>query len=192
MTPPVRATERKPRKPPVRKNQFGETPDEADKRVQREYRSTRNVGAPGSWLFTCSEATLFGLIADLIKPPQLPGQRTKRQLPDVEEGRTLIRSFFDKSHTTMPFRDIFPVLYGSLSVRQIADRTGISKYSAHQLMRGVREPTMAELEAIAPAFGKDPRYFIEYRASIIAQAVFTATLGDPDRSAVIVKQMAAG
>lgn len=180
-------TELAPRRAQRRnRNAYGETWDQTQDRVNREFPATRDT----SWVFHIPEERLFLMVGDLIKKPNEPGRRTHRELPEIEEARRLLRCFFDKGHTTLPFAEAFAVLAGPMSRRQLCVHVGLPYGNVARLIKGERAPRRLEMEMVASAFGKDPRYFAEYRSMLIAGAVHYLMECDPDRSAVLAQVIA--
>lgn len=172
-----------------RHNQYGEPWEQAYERVHRDFPSTRDA----SWVFNCPESLLFRLIGDLIRPDRtveelevLEGEELDQE---VAEARRALGTFFDQSHTTLPFREALEILAGDLSTRELSEKVDINRTRMHRLRNGDVTPGAYDFELIANAYGKDPRYFVEYRALIISRAVWQAMHDNPDRSAVVARRM---
>lgn len=149
---------------------------------------------------TGSTETMGAIIRDVLSVGHSPVRRGHRPVPDFEDGTRRLREMQGEDITTLPFREAFVLLAGRRSRSHVASLTGIKRTRVHRLLTGIRgggqlaevEPTGAEMEAIAGAFGRRPLYFREYRAAVIAALVHETMLNNPEASAGIARRLGIG
>jgi len=142
---------------------------------------------------------MAAIIRDLIVIDRQPARRGARPLPEYEEGRRRLHALFGEDHSTHPFPEAFRALTRNQSRTQIARRTGITRTRVHRLLAGERlgdsaatvEPTLDELIAVATAYGREPEHFVEYRTRLITAIVAHHLDQHPERSSLLVQQLAA-
>lgn len=142
---------------------------------------------------------MAAIIRDLIVIDRQPARRGARPLPGYDEGRRRLQALFGEDFSTLPFPDAFRALTRSQSRTQIARRTGITRTRVHRLLAGEREgdvahavePTLEEISAIAVAYNRRPEHFREYRTRLITALVAHHLDAHPERSSLLVQQLAA-
>lgn len=143
----------------------------------------------GDWLRADNEDVIWRLVLDVVRVAQPNSRRGQRPMPTPGEVKAAFRGIQGLEYTTEAFAAAFATLTGSRSFSQLAHRTGLDRTKLWRLKRGQDEPTPAEMEAIAAAFGKDARYFHEYRCHLVCAAVAQALRSDPDRSAAVASRI---
>lgn len=167
-----------------RRNKHGETWDEARDRIARETPSHDM----DRWANGLNEDQLAKIIKDVLRAGHAHASKGWRPQPD-ENDISILRDMIELEYTTLPFVEAFRILAGERSLNHLSSRTGIDRYRIHRLITGRYEPTGGELETIARTFKKDPRYFCEYRSTLIAAAVMRAMDSNPDQSAAIARRI---
>lgn len=130
------------------------------------------------------DPTILGkILNDLIK---LEGERTgkpgKRPTLDLDIAEVKLRQMRGEDYTEYVFKDSLRILAGKLSVRGIANRTGLDKSYVHRLLTGNAIPTVEVLETVAKAFKKKPSYFLEYRIGYILAVTYYNLENNPEVS----------
>jgi hypothetical protein len=164
-------------------------------RVERSHPLTR---APQWEQLLDNTDVMAAIVRDLIVIDRQPPRRGARPLPSYDEGRQRLQALFGDDFSTAPFADAFATLTRGQSRTQIARTTGLARTRVHRLLVGVRsdrtrlvEPTLDEMETIAAAYGRRPEYFREYRTGLITALVAEHLDRNPERSTVVVRQLAA-
>lgn len=112
------------------------------------------------------------IIRDILKLDQAqPGRPGPRPSLDYTQATHRLRQFMGQDYSMLPFPEALKVLTGGLSIRKIAEKTGLERNVVHQLLRGQREPDVYDMTAIAHAYDKHPSYFEEYRVLVIISAI---------------------
>ena len=108
------------------------------------------------------------MIQDLLKA-DASDHHTDGPRPRVgmKEGLPRLRQLFGFDYSDMPFDQAFRYLAGDKSVRALEHKIGLSKAQISLLLRGLREPSLVQIEMIAKAFGKEPGWFLDYRLGVI-------------------------
>ena len=136
---------------------------------------------------------MAAIIRDLIVIDRQPPRRGARPLPEYGEGRRLLQALFGEDFSTQPFAETFRALTRGHSRTQIARRTGLSRSRVHRLLTNeCSEPALDELAMIATAYNRRPEYFREYRTRLITALVAHHLDEHPERSSLLVQQLAAG
>lgn len=146
---------------------------------------------------------MAAIIRDLIVIDRQPARRGARPLPEYDEGRRRLQALFGDDFSIDTFPETFRAITRGQSRTQIARRTGISRTRVHRLLTGLRvdistgdtrpaTPSLDEMERIARAYGRRPEHFREYRAQLIAGLVAEHLDRHPERSTLLVRQLAAG
>jgi hypothetical protein len=146
---------------------------------------------------------MAAIIRDLIVIDRQPARRGARPLPEYEEGRRRLQALFGEDFSVHSFAETFQALTRDHSRTQIARRTGIARTRVHRLLTGLRydattgetwtvEPTLEEITAIAAAYNRRPEHFREYRTRLITALVAHHLDEHPERSSLLVQQLAAG
>lgn len=120
------------------------------------------------------DPTIAGrIINDILKvdaaPPGRPG---KRPAVNEKDAQDRLRQMMGEDYSSLPFDEVFRILKGPRSIRQLAHRTHINRNRIFDLLRGEERPTAADMEVIAPIFGKKPQFFYEYRMAYIFGVLF--------------------
>lgn len=129
----------------------------------------------------------FGLLGTLIRDilrldvPD-PGKSGPRPVLELEEGMAALHRLLKDDFGTLPFHQSLEVLRGQLSLRGLANKTGLSKTQVARLLGGEVSPTPDEMQRVADAFRKHPSYFMEWRASAVAAAIVARLLNAPEAS----------
>lgn len=164
-------------------------------RVERSHPLTR---APQWERLLDNTDVMAAIVRDLIVIDRQPPRRGARPLPSYDEGRQRIQALFGEDFSTAPFREAFAALTRGQSRTQIARTTGLARTRVHRLLTGGRidrapsvEPTAAEMETIAAAYGRRPEYFHEYRTGLILALAAEELDRNRERAIVVVRQLAA-
>lgn len=124
------------------------------------------------------------LRADIEKAGQKTGKPGPR--PPLD-GRGTIDGVNGEEFTMLPFTEALDRLSRAydpkgLSVRQLADMTGINRNLVHKLMNDKAAPDSYELTLFSSAFGKRPEYFLEYRIGYVLQFFHDFMVNNPESS----------
>lgn len=134
------------------------------------------------------------VLRDILKLDRVvPGRHGPRPGPDpVRDGPALdrLRGLDPGRHpySLQPFLVAFAHLVGKRSVRAVAAKVGFNASRVYRLLKG-GDPTMAEMEAIAAAFGRQPSYFAEYRVRSIHTAIGDELAADPHHSIEVYERL---
>lgn len=120
---------------------------------------------------------------------QAVSRRGRDSMPEFGEGVDQLTAMFGLAYDVRPFMAAFRELAGGAANNTVARKVGISKDRVQRLRSGKAMPTMAELETIATAYGRQPTWFADYRRMLILSAVSQAMSENPERSAVWIQQM---
>jgi hypothetical protein len=154
--------------------------------MQERFPSTRNLNWDKAF---ANDVELLGrLLRDILKvdmavpgrPGPRPGLDRVRAQPLLDE--VLGRDPTDHPYALLEFPQAFRLLIGNRSIRHAQTKLGMSKSRIHRLLRGIDEPSQAEMEHIATVFGKQPSYFLEYRVIRITRAIYSHLAEEPDVS----------
>lgn len=162
---------------------------ERSKLIQKHFPRTAEL----DWfeVFYEDPAVLGRIINDIIK---LDGERTgkpgKRPTLDLDIAEEKLRQLCGEDYTSLEFKDAFRVLCGKLSIRGVANKTGLDKSYVHRLLSGNAVPTVEAIEAIAKAFKKHPSYFVEYRIGYIVAVIANKLEQIPETSIHFYKKLA--
>lgn len=120
-----------------------------------------------------ADIDLWGrVLRDIVKVGQdntgKPGPRAPLSQKDAAAD---LRFLMNDEHTMLPLREIVPILSQGMSIRELAEATGLNRNVVHRLMTGVNEPDANEIEHFAKAFRKDPSFFTEYRILYVLSAL---------------------
>lgn len=137
-------------------------------------------------LFKADPKILGDLVNDIIKvevsQKGRPGKRSAKSADLIE--RDLLK-LTNEDFAFLAFPKAMEVAMGDKSVRDVAKSSYLSKSTVHRLLRGDGAPVTSEqIEAIAPAVGKDPSYFLEYRAMYVCSAIYEMLIASPESSQV--------
>lgn len=138
----------------------------------------------------------YGLLGKLIRDvlrldvPE-PGKSGPRPVLDLEDGTAALHRLLRDDYGTLPFAEMLEVLRGKLSLRGLANKTGISKTQIARLLDGEVQPTVPEMMSVAGAFKKDPSYFLEWRAAAVASAIVLRLSRVPEASISAYRQIKA-
>lgn len=113
----------------------------------------------------------------------------RRATPEVSHGIETLRELMGDRYSMDPFGFSLERLAAGRSSAMLASRTGLSRSTIQRLRTGVMWPTKAHIEAVAAAFGKDPVWFVEYRAMLLAEMVSAEAMRNPERSAAMVGKL---
>jgi hypothetical protein len=109
------------------------------------------------------------IVQDIIRSIQAtPGKSGPRPVLDPRRAQPVMDRWLgldptERPYAVLPFAESFRLLVGERSVRHVAARLGWVRDRVWRLLNGRQEPSPADMEHIAEAFGKRPSYFVEYR-----------------------------
>lgn len=130
------------------------------------------------------DTELYGRIwRDILKFDQA-GEGRPGPRPALEADRAFKRylQLSDDDFSMLSFAEAVKLISGNLSIRKLADKTGLDRNLIHRLMKGLDEPDCFEMEIVAAAFGRRPSYFLEYRVGYILTMVHAHMLKYPESS----------
>jgi hypothetical protein len=113
----------------------------------------------------------------------------RRSTPELSHGIETLRELMGDRYSMDPFGFSLQRLAAGRSSAMLAARTGLSRSTIQRLRTGAMGPTKGHIEAVAAAFGKDPLWFVEYRAMLLAEMVAAEALRNPERSAAMVGKL---
>lgn len=130
------------------------------------------------------------VVRDILKIDQAqPGRPGPRPSLDYGQGTHRLRQYMGQDYALLPFPEALRVLTGDLSIRKIAQKTGLDRNLIHRLFRGTIQPDAYEMTQIARAYDKHPSYFLEYRVLFITSAVADRIEGVPEASINLYRKM---
>ena len=132
---------------------------------------------------------LGDILRDLLRLRATDGTGRNRETPDLEQGLPMLQELLGNAYSTDPFPVALEVCTKGASIRSIVARTGLSRYRVHDLVRGRIQPEAFDLEAIAAAYHRPPEWFAAYRSIVLLRLVRDKLERNPERSAVIVRQL---
>lgn len=154
--------------------------------------SATRITRDSTTLIVHGEEVLSRVLRDILAVDNVAVRRGERPIPDVDDGRRLLRDLRGQDYTNEPFHVAFKTLAGPRSLENLSRRTGMSRANLSRLLNNRKPPRVDEIESIAAAFSKRPTYFAEYRTSMFAALVWEHLASDPDRSAVLAHQFGIG
>lgn len=105
---------------------------------------------------------------DILKYDQAgEGRPGPRPALDIKPAVKRFFQLTDDDFSMESFPEALRLISGNMSVRKIAERTGLDRNTVHRLMKREIEPDNYEMELVATAFGRLPSYFLEYRIGYI-------------------------
>lgn len=129
------------------------------------------------------------IFRDLLRFDAERGSEGQREGPGLRAGMEALREMMGDHFCMDPFHLAFERLAGGRSDAHLANTTGLSRSTVQRLRSGEARPTRDHLVTVARTLGKDPRWFVEYRAILLAEAVASEALRSPERSAVLVGKL---
>lgn len=132
------------------------------------------------------DPTIFGrVVSDIQKLENASsGRPGKRPSVDPRDAAQFLRQYENDDYTVLNFVEAFRVMKGSLSVRALAKKCGLSDTMTQRLLSGKIEPTIESMVSIATAFRKHPSYFVEYRIFYILDSLGSMMEQSPESSVV--------
>lgn len=130
------------------------------------------------------DTTLYGRVwRDILKFDQA-GEGRPGPRPALDQERAFKRylQLTDDDFTMLPFREAVRSLSNNMSVRKLAELTGLDRNLIQRLLSGHDEPDAYEIEIMASAFGRRPSYFLEYRIGFILSMVHSHMMKFPESS----------
>lgn len=135
------------------------------------------------------------LMRDILKKDQAEeGRDGPRPNLDWDKGIQSWRELTGQDFTGLPFHQAFRVLAHSSNgkphtIRQIANKTGVTKTRVHRLLAGTEEPDPEVIRSVAYAYGKKPQFFAEYRCQVIIDHLRTILEQNPEYSANVYRKV---
>lgn len=134
-----------------------------------------------------NDTDLLGhLLRDILKLDMaIPGQAGRRPGLDEKEAtpsldKMLGRDYCERPYSLLDFGKTLTLLVGKLSLRTLEFKVGIPRSQLHRLLQGTAKPSLAEMEQVAKAFGKEPSFFFEFRVLTIANVIHNELTDDPE------------
>lgn len=158
--------------------------------INEQFPSTEQL----DWYAALKDDGVFvRIIEDILRVSLADTTRSGPRRPKVEreQAKYALRELFGQGHTTQPFDRAFGFVIGTNSLTQVARKTGISRSRVHRLLRGESEPDVADMEKIAAAYGRDPSYFVEYRAAVVAMILWERLNSEPELASVAYNKLKA-
>lgn len=120
------------------------------------------------------------IVSDIIKAEGKRPRPGKRPSLDRQDAFYALKKLSGEQYSDECFDVTMRALSNGRSTRGIAHRTGLNKDVISRLQRGVLKPSFQSMEKLARGFGKDPAYFVEYRAEAVAALVRDYLLDHPE------------
>lgn len=147
--------------------------------------------APGAWAEALTNPHMHGsVLADLVKVavPRTEAQRRGiRPMPDAATTRNVLDDVTGNGYCMDPFPTAFDQLAGRHSLAGVEARTGVNKFTVRRLRNGTRQPTLADMEAIAKGYHRTPFFFAEYRRAVLL-SLLAANI-TPEQSANLIDRI---
>jgi hypothetical protein len=148
----------------------------------------------GDWRRVISENPdiSYKIVSDIVKCVQsadTPNRTGRRPSPEAMSFDELMQTLFPEKFSTQPFNVACRSLVGAKTQQEFADAANLSQSHLCRLLSGERTPDQKTMEAIARAAGVSPSYFIEYRATALAEALTDFLIQQPQESLSAIKTM---
>lgn len=127
---------------------------------------------------------LLGLIIkNVLKSDQSTlGRPGPRPTLDPKRSAERYAQFIATDYSYLPIEETLAHLKGDLTIRGLATKVGLDFNLVYRILNGKATPSVADLQAIAEAFGKHPSYFLEYRIAYILGAIEQNLIDSPESS----------
>jgi hypothetical protein len=133
---------------------------------------------------------LGAIVGDVIKVSVSPrGRAGKRSIATAREANANYARLRHLDYAEEPFTEVMKAFLQFRSLRAIAREAYLDKNTLHRLVHGKRSPSTEQLEVIARAIGKEPSFFIEYRAAVVAVAIYNMLLDIHESSTVLYHKL---
>lgn len=111
------------------------------------------------------------------------GTSTGRPGPRADvDAKTTLDQIMGEEYTMLPLREVVPIISGHMSIRNLAEETGLNRNRVFKILRGQVEPDSFEIHAFAKAFGKRPSFFIEHRIGYTLSFLHAHMMKNPESS----------
>lgn len=131
---------------------------------------------------------LGAVLRDLLRfdaATESPGGRGVRPNPEVRPGIRRLNALLGERYQMDPFHEAYRKLTLDDSIRDVAERTGLSSSVVGRIAAG-QEPTPEQMAAIATGYSLPAEWFVEYRAHLLSTMVADAVRRNPEGSASVV------
>ncbi len=130
------------------------------------------------------------IMQDILKADGAPvGRSGPRPAVDYRTGAVRLRQLMGQDYSVEPFKEAFRILTGGASLTAVARKTQLVRANVYLLLKGAREPSAYEMEAVAKAYSKPPGYFVEYRRGLLLAAIADKLDRYPDATVKYWREM---
>lgn len=140
-------------------------------------------------LFYEDPSFMAKIINDILKYDSSSSASGRRTPLTLDRARKELNSFIEDDYSIEPFVPTLKKLKGKLSVRKVADLTGLDKSMVMLLLQGKKKPDYDILVKISNAFGKKPEYFLEYRVLFLFSILNERFNNYPESSIVFFEKV---